>query len=51
MWGLPGGFIEKGETPELGAERELIEETNLQGKVKSLLGTCSHFNTIIGDIL
>jgi len=51
MWGLPGGFIEKGETPEMGAERELIEETNLQGKVKSLLGTCSHFNTIFGDIL
>ena len=51
MWGLPGGFIERGETPEMGAERELIEETNLQGKVKNLLGTCSHFNTIFGDIL
>ena len=51
MWGLPGGFIERGETPEMGAERELIEETNLQGKVKNLLGTCSHFNTINGDIL
>ena len=35
MWGLPGGFIEKGETPEMGAERELIEETNLQGNVKN----------------
>ena len=51
LWGLPGGFIEKGETPEMGAERELIEETNLQGNVKNLLGTCSHFNTIFGDIL
>ena len=51
MWGLPGGFIERGETPEMGAERELIEETNLHGSVKNLLGTCSHFNTIFGDIL
>jgi len=51
MWGLPGGFIERGETPEMGAERELLEETNLQGNVKSLLGTCSHFNTVFGDIL
>ena len=51
MWGLPGGFIERGETPEMGAERELLEETNLQGNVNSLLGTCSHFNTFFGDIL
>ena len=51
LWGLPGGFIEKGESPETGAARELLEETNLQGTVKKLLGTCSHFNTIFGDIL
>ena len=29
LWGLPGGFIERGETPETGATRELLEETNL----------------------
>ena len=51
LWGLPGGFIERGESPETGAARELLEETNLQGTVKKLLGTCSHFNTIFGDIL
>ena len=51
MWGLPGGFIEKEETPEMGAERELLEETNLKGSVSNLLGTCSHFNTVFGDIL
>jgi len=50
-WGLPGGFIEKGETPEDGARRELLEETNLKGRVIGLIGTCSHFNTIFGDIL
>ena len=51
LWGLPGGFIEKGETPEIAAIRELKEETNLEGNVKEILGTCSHFNTIFGDIL
>jgi len=51
MWGLPGGFVERGETPEMGAERELLEETNLRGCIKKILGTCSHFNTVFGDIL
>ena len=51
MWGLPGGFIERGESPEAGAIRELLEETNLTGTVRNILGTCSHFNTIFGDIL
>ena len=51
LWGLPGGFIERGETPEAGATRELLEETNLTGTITKILGTCSHFNTIFGDIL
>ena len=51
LWGLPGGFIEKGETPEMAAERELKEETRLIGLVVKTLGTCSHHNTIFGDIL
>jgi len=51
MWGLPGGFIEMEETPEEGALRELLEETNLKGKNPKILGTCSHHNTIFGDIL
>ena len=29
VWGLPGGEIEPGETPEQGAARELLEETSL----------------------
>ena len=31
-WGLPGGKIEEGETPEEGTVRELKEETNLTAK-------------------
>ena len=50
-WSLPGGFIELGETPEDAATRELKEETNLNGEVIKLLGHCSHFNSVFGDIL
>jgi ADP-ribose pyrophosphatase YjhB (NUDIX family) len=50
-WGLPGGFIEMNETPEEGGLRELLEETNLHGKSPQILGTCSHYNTMFGDIL
>ena len=30
LWGLPGGYMEPGETPEQSAERELFEETSLR---------------------
>ena len=50
-WGLPGGFIELGETPNDGAIRELKEETNLAGIPIRLLGHCSHPNSIFGDVL
>ena len=50
-WGLPGGFLELNETLNQGAIRELKEETNLNGKFVKLLGHCSHFNSIFGDIL
>lgn len=51
LLGLPGGFIELNETPEMAAVRELEEETGLLGIVEKLLGSSSHFNTIHGDVL
>ena len=38
QWCLPGGFIELGESPEAGAQRELREETGLSGEIETLLG-------------
>ena len=51
LWGLPGGFIERNESPEIASIRELKEETQIDGEFVALLGTCSQFNTIFGDIL
>ena len=43
LWGLPGGAVEKGESVEQAAKREVIEETGLQVEVVSLLGIYSAF--------
>ena len=35
---IPGGMIEKGDTPEMSAARELLEETGYKAKELTLLG-------------
>jgi 8-oxo-dGTP pyrophosphatase MutT (NUDIX family) len=40
-WGVPGGSIEPGETLELAARRETLEETNLEVGEMSLFGVFS----------
>ena len=43
-WGLPGGVVEKGESPADCALRELQEEVNLHGNIKKILGSTESFN-------
>jgi 8-oxo-dGTP diphosphatase len=36
-WGLPGGWLKRGESPEAGLVREVLEETGLRVRVDALL--------------
>jgi 8-oxo-dGTP diphosphatase len=36
-WGLPGGWLKRGESPEAGLAREVFEETGLRVSVDGLL--------------
>jgi ADP-ribose pyrophosphatase YjhB (NUDIX family) len=39
LWSIPGGRIEPGETDAQALVREMLEETNLQVKVDSFIGS------------
>jgi ADP-ribose pyrophosphatase YjhB (NUDIX family) len=38
MWAMPGGFLEVGESPSIGVLREVLEETGVVCKARSLIG-------------
>ncbi len=45
LWGIPSGHIEVGETVSEAAIREVKEETNLDIKIKKLIGVYSDPNS------
>ena len=50
-WGLPGGFVEIGETPQEAVLRELYEETGIVGKDPNLFNIKTHIDGFYGDVL
>ena len=46
MWTLPGGGLERGESPEEGAVREIHEETGLQATLGRLLYAETKFHRL-----
>lgn len=42
LWTLPGGGLDFGERPDLGARREVEEETGLTAQITGIAGVTSH---------
>src|SRR5512138_227751 len=47
QWCLPGGGVESGESVAEACEREVLEETGLQVRVKRLIGVYSHPDQLV----
>lgn len=49
VWCLPKGLIDRGETPEVTAVREVREESGLTGKIVGELGDITYWYYIKGE--
>jgi 8-oxo-dGTP pyrophosphatase MutT (NUDIX family) len=47
-WSLPKGHVEKGETTEQAAVREVAEETGIDGRITARLGSVDYTFTVEG---
>lgn len=48
-WCLPKGLVDKGETPEITAVREVKEETGLSGRIIGKIGDITYWYYIKGE--
>jgi ADP-ribose pyrophosphatase YjhB (NUDIX family) len=51
LWGLPGGFVERGETVEAGAARDTEEETGLRVHIEELVGVFSYPGSAVAAVV
>ena len=49
VWTFPKGVIEKGETPEQAALREVYEETGIKGEILDYIGEIQYWYQLHGE--